>query len=725
MNTELFQMIDEAVDQAEINVLIAIGESYSKMLEIVDKSDNVEVIQEYAIFTEASILDGLKDLFIKAANFIKAGFNKITNMIEKRMVKDKRCLIMLGNMMMVADALNNKSKATTESFEENDLDDIYQEGLFSKKTEDEKRYAELNKAENKRAKLFSKSLKKLVNDDIYHRRLSNAEIQKLVNLLSETMSQSDWNKFRDDISNVTRTDGGQFGKDTLQNLKIIDDLSEYMKKLKVIRERIAIDKGVNANKEKFGDTRVRLDIKLVEEFQKTLGEAFNTLTKTKTFSTHQCMKIIYGENRAKTLLATIGTALFGLVEAAPKTIKEVKTETNNIFEFLTRVPTKITQDLTNAGGQLYNAQHNFKDYMTRDKWTREEIKEFKGLDVSLNKTVEGIMFVLDNLKEETWGYQDDYVFNYQAYNKGNLTAFNMGGPMTMTVRLLIILGHAIAGDPGYIETIAVPGELGLGDMALYGQAKILSGGGHIKHTPLEVETKRAKKNETKKALDSYKESKKVAKDITKAEKEIAKQVAKANNKKTKVVKEATEVNMTAGEIISICNDMLKTLHDFSYGMPDESGAISNKFVDEDYDKMYKLLSPEDFVKYKGGICYDYVEYEDKYLTDAGLPFEKWYMSTDIGTTHTFVTIRDNENEYIYPESSFSIIEGVHQFKTLDEIARYIALAMFKINNNKQFPKIKYHVFKYEGHPEYGSDMKTCTEYFTTDEPVCEGTVYRP
>lgn len=719
MNTELFQMIDEVTDQAEINVLIAIGESYSKMLEIADAVEDEDVIQEFAIFMEASKLDGLKNLFIKAANFIKAGFNKITSMIEKRMVKDKRCLIMLGNMMLVANVLDGKPKKITESYVDNDSDDIYQEGLF-KKTENEKKYNELVRAENKREKLFGKSLKKLVNDDIYHRRLSKEEINELVDILSTTMKQSDWNKFRDDIVKVSQSDGGQFAKDTFQNLAFIKYLSNDLKQLKYIREKAEIDRGVENAKEKFGETRVKMDIKLVEEFQNTLGNTFNKIAKTKTFSTHQCMSILYGDNRFKSLLKTLGQALFDLVEAVPKTIKEVKAESNNIFDFMMRTPNKIIDDIGAAGGQLYNAQHNFKDYMTRDKWSRDEA------NISLNKTVEGVMFALDNLKEETWGYQDDYVFNYQAYSNGNLVALNMGGPITMAVRLLFILGHAIAGDPNYIQTMSAPGEIGVGDILLSSQARLLSRGGAIKHTPLETESKQAKAAENAKAKSDYKETKKVAKNITKAEKEIAKQVVKNDKKKkAKVVKEAAEVKMTSGEIISICNDMLRTLHDFSYGMPDDTGVINNKFVDEDYDKMYKLLSPEDFVKYKGGICYDYVEYEDKYLTDAGVPFEKWYMSTDIGTTHTFITIRDNENEYVYPESSFSTIEGVHQFKTLDEVARYIALAMFKINNNKQFPKIKYHVFKYEGHPEYGSDMKTCTEYFTTGEPVCEGTVYRP
>ena len=710
MNTELLNAIDEAVDQAEINVLLAIGESYCKIMTIVDSADE-DVIQEYAIFNESFSLEGLKNLFVKAANFIKAGLNKIANMIEKRIVKDKRCLMVLGNMLLVADALSKKRKTITESFEDADSDDIYQEGLFSKKTENEKRYSELTHTENKIDKSFTKSLKKLVNDDIYHRRLNNTEINQLVNILSESMTTDDWKKFRNDINEVVRTEGGQIAKDTFQNLAFVKSVSEELKHAKYVREQAMINEGIRNAKEKHGDTRVKMDVKLVEKFQKTMGEAFNNLSKTKTFSTHQCMKIIYGEDRVKTLVSTLGNALFGLVEAVPKTVKEVKVESNNIFDFMIKVPNQIAYDMGEAGSNLYNAQHNFKDYITHDKWTRKEA------GVSMNKTVEGVMFALDNLKEETWGYQDDFVFNYQAYSNGNLVALNMGGPFTMTVRLLIILGHIIAGDPDYVQTLASPGELGIGDFIMTGQAKLLSRDGGFTNVPLETKFKRTNAEEKRMAKKDFKESKNIAKETNKLQKELIKKKLKDDKKKksaAKVVKESATIH-SKDKIIEACTEMIEILHTFEYGIPNDPS--------NDYDNNYKLLSPIDFGNSKKGICFDYVEWEEGYLKNEGIDCEKWYLSTDIGDTHTFVTIK-TDNGYVYPESAFSIIEGVDTAESIDDIARFITLNLFRINDNTKYDKIRYYVFKYEGHPEYGSDMKTCTEYFTTNEPVCEGVVYR-
>ena len=52
--------------------------------------------------------------------------------------------------------------------------------------------------------------------------------------------------------------------------------------------------------------------------------------------------------------------------------------------------------------------------------------------------------------------------------------------------------------------------------------------------------------------------------------------------------------------------------------------------------------------------------------------------------------------------------------------------VWDINDNKsKYDKIKYYVWEYKDHPPYGSDMKTCHEYFTKGEPIGVGMIKNP
>lgn len=746
MINELIQEIDKAVDDAETNVLIAVGESYVKLLTIMQHTNNESIIQEYAVFTEASVKETFSNIISKIGHFLSTAFNKLTSVISKRIMKDKKALMMHANMLLIADALDKK-KVTTESFEDDDLDDIYQEGLFDKLTPEEKankkKFKALSKEQSKMDKEFVKSLKKLLNTEIFIRRLTSKEITDITNMLSSTMTNKDYKDFKKDINNVTKTKGGTFGTDTLRNLTLIKNIDKTIKGIRQAENEKIIQKRLDKVED---ERKVNMDIALVKKFADTIGKGFNDLSQTKSFTFDQCMNIVYGKNRVGTLCGTLANAIFGLVERVPRTLKDVKQESSNISEFITGLK-GFAVGIQNDGTKLYAAHHEFDDYQQRDKREREDL----GVDV--NYLVRDVMFALDNFKEETYGWQDDLPFNYQSYMNGNYTTMNMGGPCTMTVKLLLICKSMLDGNYENIPLITgAPGEGGIVDLAMMSQAKLLNPG-NVTHKSYDKETAEVEKDSAKIAKTDKKLSRKanaavnkVERDLIKQNKETYKQKAKEardeyrrleagdkdrykeDKQRAKMAKKGVPVVESAvvtADAVAICNDMLDTLHTFKYGMPDDKGNIRRNFSDTDYDNMYKLLSPEEFVKYGGGICYDYTEYQEKYLKDKGIDCKKWYLSTDIGDTHAFVTITNENDEYIYPESSFSLIEGVHHFKNISDIANYIVLNMFRMNNNTKHEKIRWYLWQYTGHPEYGCSMKDFGEYCSKGEPLAEGFVRRP
>ena len=178
--------------------------------------------------------------------------------------------------------------------------------------------------------------------------------------------------------------------------------------------------------------------------------------------------------------------------------------------------------------------------------------------------------------------------------------------------------------------------------------------------------------------------------------------------------------------LEVCNDIVAELKNFKYGIVKDGKLSTSNNSIEDYNKYYKFMTLDEFEKYRGGICYDYVEWEEAYLRDHGKRYKKYYLYADTkyNDTHTFVLVKNNEG-LIYLESAFKPIEGVYPVKNLQEALDIITKAMFRMNGNDKLDSFKYYVWEYKGHPEYGSSIKQCDEFYTKGEPIFEGVAINP
>ena len=178
--------------------------------------------------------------------------------------------------------------------------------------------------------------------------------------------------------------------------------------------------------------------------------------------------------------------------------------------------------------------------------------------------------------------------------------------------------------------------------------------------------------------------------------------------------------------LEVCKDMVADMESYKYGIP-ENGRIVNG-SEHDYDTKWKLQSPEEFEKNGGGICYDFVEFEEGYLDAYGIKCKKYFMSTDLPghDTHTFILVEDGKGGFIYPESSFEKVAGTHEVKSVEEAFKIVANGYWKFNDNiNKVNEIKYYVWEYNGHPKYGSNIKQCIEYYSKGEPIFEAYTLKP
>ncbi|MCK9198719.1 MAG: hypothetical protein M0P49_03870, partial [Bacilli bacterium] len=104
----------------------------------------------------------------------------------------------------------------------------------------------------------------------------------------------------------------------------------------------------------------------------------------------------------------------------------------------------------------------------------------------------------------------------------------------------------------------------------------------------------------------------------------------------------------------------KKLNEYEYGFIVD-GKITDDF--ENFWRDYRTISPKDFEKNKGGVCWDYVEYQNTQLTKMGLSCFTYYIELNdkMSSTHTFTVI--SADKIIYIESAYGKIQGVWEARS--------------------------------------------------------------
>ena len=94
---------------------------------------------------------------------------------------------------------------------------------------------------------------------------------------------------------------------------------------------------------------------------------------------------------------------------------------------------------------------------------------------------------------------------------------------------------------------------------------------------------------------------------------------------------------------------------------------------EDWDKYWRLASPEQFVKQNGGVCWDYVAYKAAWLDNKKIKYNAYYMEFNNGATHTIITtpIFHNSSKIEYWENSIDYLNGSYYSDTLYEVLELI------------------------------------------------------
>ena len=125
--------------------------------------------------------------------------------------------------------------------------------------------------------------------------------------------------------------------------------------------------------------------------------------------------------------------------------------------------------------------------------------------------------------------------------------------------------------------------------------------------------------------------------------------------------------------INTPQELLKFMDDIEYAWMDKKGNFHTEIVPEMYTK-YSLMSPEEVLKYKKGVCTDQSEFERDWFLKNEYEIKTIYEMVkldydNVYPSHSFLVYKDNDYWCWFENSDFNN-RGIHKFNTLDELLNY-------------------------------------------------------
>jgi hypothetical protein len=152
--------------------------------------------------------------------------------------------------------------------------------------------------------------------------------------------------------------------------------------------------------------------------------------------------------------------------------------------------------------------------------------------------------------------------------------------------------------------------------------------------------------------------------------------------------------------------IMEILNEIDYGFKDNNNfniLDDIKKWDNEFDKFYYLLSPEELLEKKCGVCWDQVELERKLFTDYKIDTKTYFIYIDDKKnlpSHTLLTFNYNNKIYWF-EHSWYDYKGIHEYNNLNDLLndlknKFIKSREKEIDNNYevliyQYNKPNYHI----------------------------------
>lgn len=166
--------------------------------------------------------------------------------------------------------------------------------------------------------------------------------------------------------------------------------------------------------------------------------------------------------------------------------------------------------------------------------------------------------------------------------------------------------------------------------------------------------------------------------------------------------------------------IMNLMNQIEYGFLDEDGnnIFDNEKLEYIFNKIYHLMSPEELLNKKAGVCWDQVELERKLFEENSIKNETYFIyinDKDSLPSHTFLVYYDRNKVYWFEHSWFDE-KGIHEYNNLNDLLNDVELKFIKSRENEVKVISSVQIYKYKK-PKYNISCDEFYNYIFTQEEI--------
>lgn len=167
-------------------------------------------------------------------------------------------------------------------------------------------------------------------------------------------------------------------------------------------------------------------------------------------------------------------------------------------------------------------------------------------------------------------------------------------------------------------------------------------------------------------------------------------------------------------------NIMDIMEQIEYGFLDNNGnnIFDDLEVEYTFNKIYYLMSPEELLKKKVGVCWDQVELERKLFEESNIKNETYFIYIDDKNklpSHTFLVYYVDNKVYWFEHSWFDE-KGIHEYNNLNDLLNDVEIRFIKSRENEVPNSLDVHIYKYNK-PNYNISCDEFYNYIFTQKKI--------
>lgn len=166
--------------------------------------------------------------------------------------------------------------------------------------------------------------------------------------------------------------------------------------------------------------------------------------------------------------------------------------------------------------------------------------------------------------------------------------------------------------------------------------------------------------------------------------------------------------------------IMDIMNQIEYGFLDDNGnnICDNIDFESTFNKVYYLMSPEELLNKKVGVCWEQVELERRLFEENNIKNETYFIYIDDKNnlpSHTFLVYYMDSKVYWFEHSWFDE-KGVHEYNNLNDLLNDVEIRFIKSRENEVPKGLDVFIYRYNK-PNYNISCDEFYRYIFTQKKI--------